>query len=506
MNTRKTPVIYIGLVIVLVVLVNVLSNRFNLRIDLTEDNRYTLSKATKDILRNLDEPVTVKAYFTSEGLPPQYLKVRRDFKELLIEYNKISGGDLVYEFIDPSEGESVEQEAMQNGIQPVIVQVREKDQLKQQRAFMGAIISMGSQKEVIPFMDNNAPMEYALTTSIKKVSVVNKPLIGIIGGHEEPSLAEMQEAVYSLEVLYNLEEITLSDTLDFMKYQAMAWINPQEVVDPAELAILDQYLAQGGKLFLAFNTVKHDFNTSQAELLETGIDTWLSEKGLIVEKNALVDAQCVNVSVRQQRGPFVMNVPVPFPYIPQVSNFADHVITKGMELMVLPMVSTMSYVGDSTKKFTPLVFSSNKANTKTVPLFFDVNRNWTDQDFPLSNVALGGILSGKLSGNLESQMVVIADGDFPVNGEGANAQQLQPDNISLFVNSIDWLADDTGLIDLRTKGVSSRPLDEMDDSKKQWLKWFNFFLPILLILAFGFYRSQVNKNKRMRRMERGSLG
>ena len=71
------------------------------------------------------------------------------------------------------------------------------------------------------------------------------------------------------------------------------------------------------------------------------------------------------------------------------------------------------------------------------------------------------------------------------------------------VNSIDFLSDDTGLIDLRTKGVTSRPLDQLEDGRKAFLKWFNFLMPIVLILILGIIRSQQQRNLRMRRMEEG---
>jgi hypothetical protein len=69
------------------------------------------------------------------------------------------------------------------------------------------------------------------------------------------------------------------------------------------------------------------------------------------------------------------------------------------------------------------------------------------------------------------------------------------------VNSIDWLSDDTGLIELRTKGVSSRPIDELEDGRRSFLKYLNFLLPIALILVYGFIRGQKSKNMRLRRMQ-----
>ena len=88
-----------------------------------------------------------------------------------------------------------------------------------------------------------------------------------------------------------------------------------------------------------------------------------------------------------------------------------------------------------------------------------------------------------------------------MNGEGQQAQQLQPDNVNLLVNSIDWLSDATGLINLRTKGVTSRPLDQIEDGTKAMLKWGNFLLPIILVIIYGIIRMQRRKKLRIKRME-----
>ena len=132
MKSQKNIYVYFLLIIGVIILLNILSDKFFLRLDFTEDNRYTLSKATKDIVKSLDEPITVKAYF-SEDVPPDVAKTKRDFKELLVEYASISGGKVVYEFINPNADEQLEQQAMQAGVQPVIINSREKDQSVQKK-------------------------------------------------------------------------------------------------------------------------------------------------------------------------------------------------------------------------------------------------------------------------------------------------------------------------------------------------------------------------------------
>jgi len=110
-------------------------------------------------------------------------------------------------------------------------------------------------------------------------------------------------------------------------------------------------------------------------------------------------------------------------------------------------------------------------------------------------------VEGKFNGNNAAKMVIFSDGDFAVSQNPQNQQNMNPDNISLLTNSIDWLTDETGLIDLRTKEITSRPIEEMDDGKKTFLKWFNFLLPVIIIIVIGIYRWQMQNIKRVNRMQ-----
>ena len=128
--------ISILIVIGIVLLINLLSQKYFLRFDLTEDKQYTLSDATKNILAELDQAVSVTAYF-SEDLPTNVAKNKQDFRDLLTEYASRSKGNLDFAFESPNESPELEQQVLQKGIQPVMINVREKDQVKQQKAYMG---------------------------------------------------------------------------------------------------------------------------------------------------------------------------------------------------------------------------------------------------------------------------------------------------------------------------------------------------------------------------------
>ncbi|MEO0556137.1 MAG: Gldg family protein [Bacteroidota bacterium] len=501
MRTKKSFYTSVILIIGILLLVNFISSDYFVRIDLTENKRFTLSQATEDILEDLLEPVTVKAYF-SENLPPNIAQTRQDFQDLLIEYSSLSGGNLVYEFINPNENPEVEQEAAQAGVSPVMINVREKDQVKQQKAFMGAMIQMGEQQDVIPFMQPGEAMEYALTTSIKKLAVVDKPTVGLVQGHGEPTTFDMQQAGQALSVLYNFENITLTDTTEIpLRVNTLAVIAPKDTVPPSHLLQLDQFLGRGGKLLIAINKVEGDLQSSFGSSVYTGLGEWLKEKGATVENKFITDANSASVTVQQQQGPFRIQSQVQFPFLPIINSFEEHPITKGLEAVILPFASPIVFSGDTTVNFMPLAYSSAQSGSANAPTYFNIQQQWTEADFPLSNQVAAAALEGNFEG-VATRMVVIGDGDFAINSrDGGQPQAVQQDNVSLLVNSIDWLSDDTGLIELRTKGVTSRPLDQIEDSAKATLKWLNFALPILLAIVYGIVRAQIRRIQRIKRME-----
>jgi gliding-associated putative ABC transporter substrate-binding component GldG len=488
------------LVIFIVIIVNILSENYSFRLDLSEGKEYTLSTATKNILKNLDKPVTITVYF-SKDLPPNIGNISGNLKDMLIEYGNRSKGMVVYKFVNPNENEELEREAVQNGIQPLMINVREKDQVKQQKAYMGAVVSMGEEKERIPFFQPGSAMEYALSTSIKKLSVTVKPSIAIIQGHGEPPLNEITQVYSELRILYNVETLALTDTTVIPeKYKTIAIIRPTDTIPALQLLQLDKFLARGGNIFLALNRVEGNFSTAMGTSVSVGMEDWLKRKGITISDNFIVDANCGSVTLQQQQGNFTVSSQLQFPYLPLINKFADTPVTKGLEAVSLQFASPITFAGDSSLKFTPIAFSSDKSGSLKTPLYFNVQKQWTMTDFPMTGIVVAAIVEGKLSGVLNSKLVLVSDGDFAVAGE-RSGNQLPKDNISLLVNSIDWLSDDTGLIDLRTKGISSRPIKELESGMKTFLKWFNFLTPIILIIIYGLLRMQINHNKRIKRME-----
>jgi gliding-associated putative ABC transporter substrate-binding component GldG len=497
MLTKKKVITAILLIFGIFILINFFANRFFFRLDFTEDDQFTLSEATENILESLDEPVTITAYF-SEDLPPDVARVKKDLKDLLVEYDNASRGKVVYQFINPGEDQETEMEAQQSGIQPIMINVREKDQMKQQRAYLGAVIQLGDKKETIPFIQPGSAMEYDLSTNIKKLSLKEKIRIALLQGNGEPSISEIPQLYQQLSIMYDVSTLQLSDSAEVRNdIKTVVIIAPKDTIKPEHLAKLDNYLSRGGRVLIALNRVDGNLSNATGSLVYTGFENWLNEKGIDVQGEFVIDANSSSVMVRQQSGMFIMNTPVKFPYLPVITKFADHPITKGIEAVVLPFASPIKISNkDSSIAVTNLAMTSDKAGFERPPVYFDIMRQWTVNDFPASAIPVAVAVEGRTNG-VPYKMVVIGDGDFAVNGSGQNPQRLQEDNINLMSNAIDWLSDDTGLISLRTKGVSSRPIDpDLEDGTKTFLKYLNFLLPIFLIIGFGVVRYQFRRRLR----------
>lgn len=495
MKNRKQIISSILLIIGVLALINILSVNYFVRLDFTADKQYTLSKVTKSILKNLKEPVTVTVYF-SEDVPTPLLQAKKDFKDILTEYANRSNRKVVYEFIDPVDDET-KQKAQQAGIAPRVVNMREKDQVKQQMVFLGAVLQMGDRKEVIPVIQPGAAMEYDLTMAIKKLSVVEKPSIALLQGQREPDPAGIHQAYSGMSVLYNVEPVFLNDTSYFLnKYKTLMIVAPKDSFPASYLAQIDRYVKEGGNLYIAMDRVDIDPQTNATFAVNTGLESWLKAKGLTIAEDFVVDQQCGQITA--QVGPGAYQI-VPFHYLPNVNHFADHTITNGLESMLFPFVSSISFIGDSSRSFVPLVFTSELAGKLPAPVIFDLNKEWTEADFPQKSLPLAAALVPKTG--KEGKMVVVADGGFAVNGDGQQQHEVQPDNVNFMVNAIDWLSDDTGLIELRTKGVTTRMLSDLSDGTRAFLKYFNFLLPIFLIVGYGIYRMNRNRNIRLKRME-----
>jgi ABC-type uncharacterized transport system involved in gliding motility auxiliary subunit len=344
------------------------------------------------------------------------------------------------------------------------------------------------------------------------MAIVDKPKVGILQGHREPSLGAIPQLREQLQILYNVEPVRLTDTTNIpADVQALVLVNPKDTISMVEFTKLDRFMDQGGGILVAYDNFVGELNSGFiSNPPDIGLKGWLGGKGIILNDQLVIDVNCASVGVPQQVGPFSMTAQIQFPYFPIISNFQEHPASGGIEALLLPFASTLNSSNvDSSRNVIPLAMTSAQSGTSGLPMMIDVQKEWDQSDFTAGtqNVAL-------VSEGQAGKLVVIGSGGFMVNGEPAmppgmpgqppqqqQQQQLNPDNINFVANIIDWMSDDTGLSDLRTKGITSRPLDPVEDSTKSLLKYGNVAAPILLVLLYGFQRRQRNLRKRQRWLE-----
>lgn len=520
LHNKREGLIQIGLILGILICLNYLADSFIVRLDLTDDKRYTLSDASKDIAKSVMNPITVEGYF-SEGLPPQLADVQRQFRDFLDEYRAYSDGNVEYTFVNPNENEQMEQQTQQKGIQPILIDVRERDQVSQKRAYLGAIFKYGEKQEVIPYIQPGAAMEYTISSTIKRLTAVNKPTLGLVDAGGTATLEEMPQLGEVLSQQYVVEPLSGLDTAEVpANIEVILVVRPTEKLSSNVLKAIDQHLMRGGKAVFAVNRVKTNIQTGQATVLSTGIETLLAAYKTPINADLLRDVNANTIGVRQQRGIFQFVNQVKYPYLPLITNFAEHPISKGLETLVLNFASTLDLTlaeADTTIKVTGLAFSSDRSGTARG--FFDINpfQQWQESQFNERNLPVAALVEGQFNSafadsdsiqvtmkrSSKTAYVVIGDGDLVVNGRGEQAQMMPEDNINLVANAVDYLADDTGLLTLRTKGITNRPLQQVEEGTKTMIKYANVFLPILLVILYGIVRMQRKKAQRRAWLEKG---
>lgn len=507
MRTRAQLIRNTLLLIAALVLVNLIGQRLKFRVDLTADKRYSLSTATLKLLKELPEAVTVTAYFT-EQMPPDLAIARQELKDLLIEYATRSNGNVVFEFIDPNTADSLEQKAQQEGIRPMIAQTREKDKAENLQVYMGAVVRMGDRKAVMPVVQQGAALEWTVSSAIKQVSMVDKPVIGFLQGHGEPDPALMSQLVQSLGITYSPQPMAIYDSLPINdRFKALVIVDPKDSISPLQLQRLDEFMRKGKGVVVAYSPVRSDLNTTPViDIRHTGLEPWLAQHGVRVMDNILVDARCGQVTAMQQVGNFSLPVQIAFPYFPTITDFADNPVSKGLDGVSFHFCASLIASGtDSTLRYTPLLFSSDHSNLLQPPQFIDIRKQWGDADFPLGKQVVAAEVESTFGGTAPTHLVVFCEGSFCVNGGGQQAVQLPESNVNLMVNAIDRATGSNDLLGLRGKEINYRPIDRLSDGTRTTLKVLNLGLPMLLAILYGLGRRAWRRRQRQQRMSPGHV-
>ncbi len=519
---RQQATVRTLVIVGIIIFVNIIALRFFTRVDLTKDRIYTLSDASRNLVRSLDDKFLVKAYFTSD-LPPEYANNRRYLKDELDEYRAYSGGNFQYEFIDPSKGDDLEQEAQRYGIPPVQVQVLKQDKLQVEKAYMGLVFLYGDKQERLPVIQSTSNLEYEISSSIKKLTAKELKKVGFLTGQGEPTLQQLSRLEEILSKQYTVTTVDLTGGKAIPKDIAVLVIMaPDKPFRSWEKFLIDQYLMKGGRIAFLLNKVSATLQMQMGRPLNVDLDDLLESYGVRVNTDLVRDRSCAYVNVQQQAGFMIIQNQVPFFYLPQASEFDQtSPIVKDLRSVIFYFASSIDTSLARSKGLTAHVLvksskqSGRQENSFVIAAAMQMTPDmFTESGIPLcvtvegafqsafgnkpialdSGVAHLDTLNRAVAGKL-SKIAVVGDGDFCQDQYSGGSR----DNFLFASNLIDWLADDIGLASIRARDGGSKPLDEVAESTKGWIKGINLALPPCIVILAGIirWRWRISARKRL---------
>jgi gliding-associated putative ABC transporter substrate-binding component GldG len=541
MNKKTTQTtIFVAAVAGSLVLLNVLGLRLFARADMTRDGAYTLSKATKDTMGALEEPVVVTAYFT-EQLPAPYSSNARYVRDLLEEFRAASKGKLAFEFIDPQSQEtdadkeakkevkqdifgrrfreptSIEKELTGQGIQPVEIRVIEEDQQQTKRAYMALVVKHQEKKEVIPLVQNVSSLEYDLTTLIRKLTRTKTPVIGVLQGHGEPKLEEKYRYLQTMvSQMYELKPVELSGKERFEPGLDSLWVlGPKTALANNELKAIDQFLMEGHSVAFFLDTVQVDLRTFAPTEATHGLSAMLSTYGVTVSEKLVADVKSGSVNVSERRGFMVINQPVPYPFLPVVQRMeGESVVSQGLADVIFPFATSLEVKQVDGTTAAVLARSTQKSWLENKPPNLNPQRDWRAETVtPTGPYPLMAQVSGTLKSHFAAEATQSATpGAAPIIAQSKSeariivvgtAHLFQDDfmqnrgNQVLALNIADWMLLDPALLAMRNRGLALPTLkSDLSDSTRNLAKFGNLLgLPLLLAL-FGVVRHRMRESSR----------
>ncbi len=520
------------IILAILIIINLISVNHFARLDLTEENRYSLSFATKNTLEQLDDPLFVKVYF-SQKLPPDLARVEQYVKDILAEYGSFTN-NLNIEFIDPAKDPETENKVQSLGIPPVEMQIVEKDEFKVKKGYLGMALLYQDKKEIIPIIENTQNLEYDLTSAIKRLIADELKKVAFLTGHEEHGISSSPFAApeqtntndytkikEALDKNYKVSTLDISDGQPIENIDTLIIAGPQKALTKKETYQIDQFIMKGGRVIFLLDQINVVPGLQTMEI-ETGLEELLNHYGINLNSDLVIDTENENVAFSSG----MMQFYLPYPFWPKLirENFLlEHPVMAKLQTISFPWVSSLNTTEKEGLKTKILATTTDNGGTVSKPFNLDPQQNFNPanpkkipiiaesqgkfssffdgKDIPLDEATKAGEETMPVSSlNIEdsqiitqsleqSQIIVIADSDFISD----NYLQRFPSNGNFFLNAVDYLTLDSDLINIRSKTIQEKPLKNIGDGWKTFIKVLNIIIIPLIIIIIGLVKFYLRK-------------
>ncbi|MBB1194890.1 gliding motility-associated ABC transporter substrate-binding protein GldG [Flavobacterium sp. SOK18b] len=558
MTTSKKKNLKSVLIILAVVLVvNAIGSSVFHRFDLTKDKRYTLSPTSLKIIDQVQNPLVIKVYMQGD-LPPEFRRLQQETKQLLEEFQAYNS-NLVFEFVDPLENKDASmdniKELYRKGLTPVNITVDDKGKQSQAMVFPWAIAVYDNKEVNIPLLKNIMGasttqkvigsiqhLEYSIAEGLNKITKAKQKKIAVIKGNGELQDILMAKFLLQVRESYFIAPFTLDSvaknplkSLESLKEYDLALIaKPTETFTDQEKQVLDQYIMHGGKTLWLIDQVVAEmdslYNPAGATLAyprDLNLNDMFFKYGFRINPDLIKDEQGSPIKLATgEQGSATQFQEFNWKFAPQVYPTSVHPIVKNLGGIKFDFANPIDTLKNGIKK-TVLLQSSQYSKKIGTPS--EVNlESVTEETSPADYAAKGKLpLSVLLEGSFESmyknrvlpfeqktfldqgnanKMIVVADGDLIKNQLDKNFQPVELgydqrsgnlyDNKDFLINCVNYLLDDNGLINIRSKDLDLPLLDkEKVYENYSSTPILSIGLPILILGIFGFVFTFIRKRK-----------
>ena len=555
-KSKNTSVLLIALLCLLAV--NWLSSLVYKRFDLTQDQRYTLSGAAKEIVAPIDSPLLVEV-FLSGNLPPEFKRLKEETEQLLEEFNNYNG-NVAYQFVNLEDDENragVQQQMTALGLKGAQVEIRENGKVSTETIFPWAVAYFNSKTIPIPLLKNTLGatseerinssiqnLEYAFANGFGKLTQPKKRKVGVLKGNGEMEDRYLADFITTLREYYYIGQFTMDSvasnpqrTLEAINgYDLIIIAQPTTPFTESETYVLDQYTMHGGASLWTVDATTQRLDTVSGNTFVFGQDLGLNDLffkyGVRVNPNLVkaVPSGFIVLATGSERESQYQQYP--WLYSPLSTKFNYHPIVTNIEAVKFDYASSMDTLPNSLRKtvlqstspFSKIVGLPTEINIDTeIPKNISVvNEGPKATEFNSGQVPLAILLEGEFTSAFENRikpfktsldrtksaankMVIISDGDVIKNQlDRGRPLELGFDkwtnsfygNKEFLLNTVNYLLDDSGLINIRSKEIAVPFLDPQRTAEER-TKWqiINLLLPLGFLVVFGLLFQYFRKRK-----------